>query len=605
MGWIKRIGGHYRNDMRLSSKLLFSHLALILASTIAIASFFGSSVYNMLISTTINEKQQTAFETAKSVEDQLDKLIGHTEEIVSAFYRFTSNRYILKENADPEYGADYLLDSLEFAAEPELGAVYQLYLTPLYQDLIDLPALSGRVQSAENVYGTYWYGILSASPYAQDLFCPSLYLSPQEIERYGELAYVRVLPSRISEAAVGYVVAYFSQASIIEALADNLNVSRGASYIINSRDALVCDSDSELVGAYYINNAEVDHIVQSGGRTTYLNSDIIVGSYPVSRTDWKIVSVLPQTEALGDANRAVLQFFALYGVVAVLSALLSIALARSVSARISSVARQMSRAQTTTRPEEITSLPPAKDEVGQLIQSYNSMVQSLNNLLDREAEAAKTLRLSEFKALQAQINPHFLYNSLDMINWMALAGERERVSEAVQSLGRFYKLTLSRKDTFGTVQKETEHASLYVKLQNMRFENRIHFLVDIDENIQECVMPKLILQPLVENAILHGIMEREDKTGEILLAGWLEGDDLVLLVSDNGVGMTEEQLAHIMDMPEESDRPSKTGSNIGVYNTHERLNLYYGPQYGLRYKSAPGEGTEVTIRLPASTKTNE
>lgn len=597
---MKRIISYYRNDMRLSSKLLISHLALILISTLAIMSFFGFSVYNMLISTTINEKQQTAFETAKSVENQLDKLIGGAEEIAAAFYRFTFHRYVLGEDADPAYGPSYLLDTLKNASGPELRAVYQIYLTPAYADLLAHSGLSGYVQSEENIYGTYWYGILSSSPEIQDLFCPSLYLSPEEVARYGDLAYVHVLPGPLDEAAIGYVLAYFPQTPIIEALAANLNVSRGASYIINSRDALVCDSDSELVGAYYINNAEIDRIVQSGGRATYLDSNIIVGSYPVSRTDWKVVSVLPQTEALEDANRAVFQFFVLYGIAAALSALLSIALARSVSARIASVASQMTRAHMTVRPEPIVSLPPAKDEVGQLVLSYNSMVQALNLLMDQEAKAAKTLRLSEFKALQAQINPHFLYNSLDMINWRALAGERESVSEAVQSLARFYRLTLSRKDTFGTVEKEAEHASLYVKLQNMRFDNRIRFTVDIDESIQACTMPKLVFQPLVENAILHGIMEREDRTGEILLAGWREGGDLVFLIHDNGVGMTQEQLERLTRAEYENE-PGKTGSSIGVYNTHERLKLYYGPRYGLHYESAPGAGTEVTIRLPAST----
>lgn len=229
------------------------------------------------------------------------------------------------------------------------------------------------------------------------------------------------------------------------------------------------------------------------------------------------------------------------------------------------------------------------------------MADSLNELLDREAESARELRLSEFKALQAQINPHFLYNSLDMINWMAAAGEKEQVCNAVQALGRFYKLTLSKKDTFGTVRKETEHATLYVKLQNMRYENRIHFAVDIDENIQDCVMPKLIFQPLVENAILHGIMEREDKQGEVLLAGWRDGDDLVFLVFDNGVGISDEQLAQLLHEGRIDAISSKTGNNIGVYNTHERLRLYYGPRYGLEYKSAPGKGTEVYIRLPFST----
>ena len=599
MECLKRIAGFYRNDMRLSSKLMLSHLSLILLSTITIISFFGSSVYNLLIETTINAKQQTAFATAASVEAHLDTVIEQSERIAESYYRYVAQYVMTAQAGEPVPDSRELRDALTKTVGTEQAVTYQLYLPEEYRWLLDSQPLQSCAQPLARVYGTYWYGIISTSDGADGLFCPSLYLSPQEIGTYGELAYVHVLPGLFPDTSDGYLVAYFSQAPIIDALAQNLSVSRGASYIINSRDALVCDSDSELMGAYYINNDEVDRISAQGGSATYLGEDIIVESYPVNRTDWKVVSILPKSEALEEADLAVWQFFTIYGVVALISVFLSVFLARSVSGRIASVVEQM-RQTPETRPKKITSLPPSRDEVGQLVDSYNSMTDALNGLLDREAEAARTLRLSEFKALQAQINPHFLYNSLDMINWLAMAGEQEKVCVAVQSLGKFYKLALSKKDTFGTIQKETEHASLYVKLQNMRFQDRIRFVVDIDENIQQCIMPKLVFQPLVENAILHGIMERPDKTGEVLLAGWRDQDDIVFLIFDNGVGMTPEQLEKVLHP--DSDSGAKNGTHIGVYNTHERLRLYYGPEYGLKYKSTPGKGTEVQIRIPFTTE---
>lgn len=598
MGFIKRMQQRYRDDLSLSSKLLISHMALILASSITIMGFFGTSVYNMLISATINSKQQTARTTATSVEMQIEKLITCVDAINAAFYRFYFHYYTIQPEQSEGYNADYMVRAIQSAEQTAPDVNYQFYLTQECKDILYIKALKSHIHPISSIYGTYWYGILSAAPEEQALFCPSLYLSPMETEQYGDLAYVRALPDPGGGEILGYLAVYISQESIIDALAQNLSVSGGASYIINSRDALVCDSDSELVGAYYINNDEIDRIVSNGGRAKYLGSEIIVSSYPVRKTDWKVVSVLPRSDALEDANNAVAQFLMIYGVVFVLSALLSIKLARSISGRIASVVHQMGLAKN-TRPEKITSLPPARDEVGQLVNSYNGMVDALNELMDRETETAKVLRLSEFKALQAQINPHFLYNSLDMINWLARAGQFEQVSDAIQALGRFYKLTLSKKDTFGTVRKETEHAVLYVKLQNMRYENRIRFVVDIDENIQDCIMPKLVFQPLVENAILHGIMEREDKCGEVLLAGWRDGDDLVFLLHDNGVGMTAVQADRLLHPdPAQAACVSKTGSHIGAYNTHERLQLYYGANYGLQYHSTPGLGTEVEIRIP-------
>ena len=593
MEWLKRLSNFYRNDMRLSSKLLLSHLSLVLLSTVTIISFFGSSVYNLLIDTTINAKQQTAFSTATSVSGQLSSLAGNAESISSAYYRYITNRYVTNPEYSPAFNAHTLARAIRLAANHSETVTYQIYLNEGRSWILDEDILKPYVQSLDNVCGTYWYGIISSTG-AEELYCPSLYLSPQEIEQYGDLAYVQVLPGTLRESVDGYIVAYFSQAPIIDALEQNLSVSRGASYIINSRDALVCDSDSELVGAYYINNEEVDRIVANGGNATYLGEDIIVCSYPVNRTDWQVVSILPRADALEESDQAVWRFLTICGVVFLLGAALSILLARTISGRIASVVNEM-RQTPVSRPKKITSLPPSRDEVGQLVDSYNNMTDALNDLMDRQAEAAKALRLSEFKALQAQINPHFLYNCLDMINWLAMAGEQDKVCEAIQTLGKFYKLTLSKQDTFDTVQKETEHATLYVKLQNMRFQNRIRFVVDIDETIQSCIMPKLVFQPLVENAILHGIMERDDKTGEVVLAGWRDGDHIVFLIYDNGVGMTAAQLEKITG-PE----PSGTGSgtHIGVYNTNERLRLYYGPQYGLQYKSTPGQGTEVQIRIP-------
>lgn len=309
-------------------------------------------------------------------------------------------------------------------------------------------------------------------------------------------------------------------------------------------------------------------------------------SYPVNRTDWKVVSILPRADALEESNQAVWRFLAICVVVFLL--------ARTISGRIASVVNEM-RQTPVSRPRKITSLPPSRNEVGQLVDSYNTMTDALNDLMDRQAEDAKALRLSEFNALQAQINPHFLYNCLDMINWLAVAGEQDKVCETIQTLGKFYRLTLSKRDTFGTVRKETEHATLYVKLQNMRFQNRLRFVADIDDALQSCIMPKLVFQPLVENAILHGIMERDDKTGEMVLAGWRDGDDIVFLIYDNGVGMTAAQIETITS-PEHAGTGS--GAHIGVYNTNERLRLYYGPEYGLQYRSTPGQGAEVQVRIP-------
>lgn len=243
--------------------------------------------------------------------------------------------------------------------------------------------------------------------------------------------------------------------------------------------------------------------------------------------------------------------------------------------------------------------PTYHDEIGDLIDTYNYMnymTRKMDQLMSEQAKAAEELRLAEFHSLQAQINPHFLYNTMDMINWLAQQGRTAEVSSAVQSLSRFYKLTLSRKQSISTIAQETEHATIYLEIQNMRYHNSIEFVSDIPDELMEYQIPKLTLQPLIENAVLHGILEKDDKAGTIVLTGWLEDSSIVLLISDDGVGISPDKLSSILSGEGSS---SSGGTNIAVYNTHRRLQILYGTDYGLTYSNNPGGGTEVEIHIPA------
>ena len=185
-----------------------------------------------------------------------------------------------------------------------------------------------------------------------------------------------------------------------------------------------------------------------------------------------------------------------------------------------------------------------------------------------------------------------------MINWMARSGETTQVSEAVNLLSRFYRITLSRGSSFITVREEIEHVTLYVQLQNMRFADKIHFFVDVPDEMLEETIPKLVFQPIVENSILHGILEKPVKEGTIVLMGWIEDETLVFVITDDGVGIPPEKLSTILS----GNSTSSSGSNIAISNTHKRIRLCYGNQYGLSYRSIPGKETEVEIRIPAGSE---
>ena len=307
-----------------------------------------------------------------------------------------------------------------------------------------------------------------------------------------------------------------------------------------------------------------------------------------------MVTVLPSGPLIKQSNMIMVQYILMYLAFLIFALLLSHYMSHSITNRISSVIHQMSK----VRKGSLSPMnsPQYHDEIGDLIDTYNYMTRKMDQLMTDQAKAAEELRIAEFRTLQAQINPHFLYNTMDMINWMALQGQTDEISHAVQSLSRFYKLTLSRKKGISTIARELEHVTIYVQLQNMRYHDSIELITDIPDELSEYQIPKLTLQPVVENSILHGILEKESKSGTIVITGWMENEDVVLLVSDDGVGIPPEILSTILSGKGKSQ---SGGTNIAVYNTHRRLQILYGSNYGLTYSSKPGEGTEVEIRFPA------
>ena len=203
---------------------------------------------------------------------------------------------------------------------------------------------------------------------------------------------------------------------------------------------------------------------------------------------------------------------------------------------------------------------------------------------------------SELEQLKNQINPHFLYNTLDIIVWMI---ENEKQADAVKvvtALARFFRISLSRGKSIIPVRDELEHVRNYLMIQHMRFKNRFTYEIEADEDVMELASVKLILQPLVENAVYHG-MEFMDGDGEIRIRVYRDGEDLYMKVSDNGLGMTKEQVKGMF-----TDKPhvkSGSGSGIGVRNVNERIRLYFGQEYGLSIESELDEGTVVTIHMRA------
>ena len=236
------------------------------------------------------------------------------------------------------------------------------------------------------------------------------------------------------------------------------------------------------------------------------------------------------------------------------------------------------------------------DELGVLGKSFNSMVGRIKDLLDNVVEKQRRVRSSEIKALKAQINPHFLYNTLDSVNWLAQLNHVPDISVIVTELGQLLRNSISNGNDFSTVAETEETIQSYLRIQKIRYNDKFSAVVEIDSAIRHYQIPKLIIQPLVENAIIHGL---ENKVGQGLLTirGYREGERLVFEIGDNGVGISPKRLAALTRGADgETDQAT---DSIGISNVQRRIKLYYGNEYGLTIKSRRNHGTQVTLRLPA------
>ena len=239
------------------------------------------------------------------------------------------------------------------------------------------------------------------------------------------------------------------------------------------------------------------------------------------------------------------------------------------------------------------------DEITELGMSFNIMIGKIKELLDSKIKEQENLKKAELRALQAQINPHFLYNTLDTIIWMAESKKTDDVVNIVTALSSFFRISLSKGMDWITIGEEVERIRSYLTIQKMRYRDILDFKIEVDKDVAENTILKLLLQPLVENALYHGIKNKR-QVGTISVRARRKGEDEVLLeVEDDGIGFTPGKLAQLRAELDDDSGDIKLESGFGIGNVNNRIRLYYGKQYGLSIDSEYSTGTCVTLVIPA------
>ena len=292
-------------------------------------------------------------------------------------------------------------------------------------------------------------------------------------------------------------------------------------------------------------------------------------------------------------RRMILALVALTAGISLFMALMlvhSVRLARRITEPIGALSRKAQR----FGEDDFTAEPVTTDiaELQTLDRGFDEMAGRVNALMAKQMENQRSLHRAELELLQAQINPHFLYNTLDSIVILAESQREEDVANMVTSLSSFFRVSLSRGRDIISLAEERSHVASYLQIQQIRYSDILKYEIDIPDELLDCRVPKLVLQPLVENALYHGIKNRRG-VGTIRITGEAAGDDILLKVIDNGAGMTAEQVDALQKGIYEDKH-----TGLGLVNVHKRVRLYCGEGYGLSFESEKGVGTTVTVRLP-------
>ena len=577
---------------KLRGKLLCVYFLLVVLPLGLFTIYAYSRIRGVVREQTFSAAQNAFDSSAVSVQQVLDKL-DEVLDILTAdplVYTMASN--------DPEdytyirrlEDSDQLVQT--FLHLRKLSGVTQIRLY-VNNDYLYTASQSSITQAGE-VAGSAWYAAASRSS-QRSWFSPAD-LSDQPEEERQRFSSTQVIydPRSVMEPLA--ILRVDTDAAYIRQFLDSAPVVEDGTLMLLRGSQVLCASGGRLPDEVQTALAPLLPApgrswtpVEWDGRQYYAQCQRLEGS------DWTITSVLPAAGVFRLSHELRLEMLAIVVLLGIAAYLLAYRISRSTLERISRLAKTM---ETVEQGDVMTRLvPEGSDEIAQLMDGFNRMMDRIDRLMEERVEYARQIKHLELKALQAQINPHFLYNSLDIINCTAISRNVPEISRMVRSLGQFYRASLSQGKEVIPLEDEIRHAQLYVDIQNMRFDDRIHVEWDLDGSAGRCQVIKIILQPLIENAIIHGIFETPSKTGTIRVRTERENGVLRMTIQDDGAGMDEAtRLANFSPTPPGG---AEAKGGYGVRNICDRLRIVYGEPYGLSCESAPGQGTTVTVLIPA------
>ena len=548
--------------------------AAITAMSVCIAVF--TTVYSRaLLRDASVSSEQSVQQTALAMDNYLYSMKNQLEQIVRAMDDYTE--------------ADSFAEDISVITRTQ-SDIYAVMIYDAQGNIISCSGSGAKLKST--VYKNLSFDI-EAFESAGDF----AFLSPHVQNLFeGEYPWVVTLASRIETPAFGnakYIAIDFRFSEIARYI-DNVGIGRhGYFYVIDKNGNIIYHPQQQVIfsGLKEENSIAANRL--NDGVHTEKN---IIYTLDTTYDDlWRVVGI-SYTDELAVERRTqiitslIIAFFCCaliaFAVLAVYS--------KIVNAPVLSLMKAMKRFEKHTDNFTYSGGTETVKEIQVLSDSFAHMSVTIQNLVEKVHKEEKELRKTELKALQAQINPHFLYNTLDSIQWMCEQGKNEEATKMVGALAKLFRISISKGRELITIKEELQHAENYLIIQSFRYRNQFSYSFNVDEGLENYFCNKITVQPLIENAIYHGLDRMVDE-GEIKITVKQAEDcenDILITVSDNGVGMTKEQCERILSK-ERSD-----SSGIGVKNVNDRLKIYFGEKYGLSIESELDVGTSVTVRIP-------
>ena len=580
------------HELSLAKKLSLTSIGFffltILVLTVLIQFLYEKSVLN-ITSESYKEKFEIVSVNSQSILENSGKIakVILTDEAIQNWFL-----------QDSEESADQLKYKIQ--VEKRLDYLDALYPDKQYSSISVFDSYghmvnSNSIRSEASKYEQF-FNIIKENYNVKWLDLYEVSLGDYEKNGTGYIRYYRDYDSGLIK---GYVLIEYQSPLLINNFA-HIRYGETGSYLIADTDGnKKIENDQDVSGNIseeeYFQWAEDN---KKGGKVFRIDGKrYLVTASVIPTLDWLMIGLTPVNE-LTKAGKAMTQIIYVVGIIAALiSTFFSLRVSRSVTKPLIYLTDTMKKF---GKGDLFVRVPVLyEDEIGILSEEFNKMSEQIRQLVDQVYREQRAKRKSELAALQAQINPHFLYNTLNSVSSLIKMNCPDEAFIMIQAIGTFYRTSLSDGKTLIPLEQEITNIENYIKIQKVRYGNKIEYEIDIENEILQEWIVKLTLQPLVENSIYHGIKEMRGK-GIIRIKGWKEKNKVFIQVSDNGLGIPEEKLEELF-----SKDYREKGSAFGLFNIQQRLQIYFGKEYGLTVESKLSQGTKATVCIPVDFKREE